>query len=208
MRGWGIAAAVALVWVLLGLPIIPPPVAETIGWQRFFWLEFAAESAVAIAPAAAVAARAERWNALPALWAYATAAVVALGGAGGAALMWRSYDAALRDTYYAVVHLRHVSRIGALLSLFTLFYALFPRTNRMLAGAQLALMFLGIVGNFLAPLVFMQFAMPKRYSDYPDVSTQLGYISSITAAMAGLGLLVFVAVLVEAFIRRRPQSVL
>lgn len=204
MRAWAIAAAAALVWVLAGLPVIPPPIAETIGWQRFFWLEFAAEGAVAIAPAAVVAARAERWTALPALWACAVGAVLI----AGAALTWTTGDVSLQDPYYAVAHLRHVSRMAALLSLFTLFYALFPRANRPLACAQLALMALGILGNALVPLAFMQFAMPRRYSDYSDFSTRIGYVSAITAAMTGLGLLVFLAVLVEAFIRRRPQRVL
>jgi heme/copper-type cytochrome/quinol oxidase subunit 1 len=208
MRAWGIAAAAALVWVLAGLPVIPLPLAETVGWRRFFWVEFGLESTVAILPAVVVATRAQRWNALPALWAYATIAVAIIGAAAGTGLMWTSHDASLQDSYYAVAHLRFVSRMSALMSLFTMFYAWFARANRALAGAQLALMFFGTVGNFLGPLVFLRFAMPRRYSDYPEAWTSANTISAVAAAMTGAGLLVFLAVLAEAFIRRKPRMVL
>ena len=48
--------------------------------------------------------------------------------------------------------------------------------------------------------------MPRRYADYPDAFAGWNYVSSIGAFIAGFGVLVFLAMLAEAFADKRKAA--
>jgi cytochrome c oxidase subunit 1 len=48
--------------------------------------------------------------------------------------------------------------------------------------------------------------MPRRYADYPDAYAGWNYLASIGAFIAGFGVLVFLAMIAEAFARKRKAA--
>jgi cytochrome c oxidase subunit 1 len=48
--------------------------------------------------------------------------------------------------------------------------------------------------------------MPRRYVDYPDAYEWWNYVSSVGSYISGVGVLVFLAVLIEMFLARRKVA--
>lgn len=131
-----------------------------------------------------------------------------IGGVSGVVLANAAVDVSLHDTYYVIAHFHYVLSLGAVFAIFAGWYFWFPKFtgytyNEALAKMHFWLMFVGVNLAFF-PMHFLGLAgMPRRTADYPDAFAGWNYVSSIGAFIAGVGVLVFIAVLVEAFARKR-----
>ena len=144
----------------------------------------------------------------PMLWAIGFIFVFTAGGVTGVVLANASLDRQLHDTYYVVAHFHYTMSLGAVFSIFAGFYYWFPKMTGYLYNERLAklhfwLTFVGINIVFL-PQHFLGFAgMPRRQVDYADAFTLWNFVSTIGAYVAGIGTLVFLYLLYEAFAAKR-----
>jgi cytochrome c oxidase subunit I len=146
----------------------------------------------------------------PALWIYGAIFVGIAGWVTGRLLAAaQPADVSLQDAYYIDAHTRYVATMAALFLVFAAVYFFFPRltgyrTSTVLGKLHFWITFVGIdIAAF--PMQFLSFhGMPRRYADYPGAFEGWNTMSSIGAFMAGFGVLIFLIVLGEAFVRRRP----
>ena len=144
----------------------------------------------------------------PMLWALGFIFVFTVGGVTGVVLANAALDRELHDTYYVVAHFHFTMSLGAVFSIFAGFYYWFPKMTGYLYNERLAklhfwLTFAGINIVFM-PQHFLGFAgMPRRQVDYADAFTLWNFVSSIGAFIAGIGTLVFLYTLYEAFAAKR-----
>ncbi len=144
----------------------------------------------------------------PMLWAVGFVFVFTVGGVTGIVLANPGADRVFHDTYYVVAHFHYVLSLGAVFAIFAGWYYWFPKiTGYMYAERVGALHFwLTFAGVNLAffPQHFLGLAgMPRRVADYPDAFAGWNLISSLGAYLSALGLLVFVAGIAHAFIRKK-----
>jgi cytochrome c oxidase subunit 1 len=75
--------------------------------------------------------------------------------------------------------------------------------NETLGKQHFWITFIGVNAAFF-PRYFIGFAgMPGRYADHPGAFAGWNYVSSIGATIAGFSVLVFLATITEAFMRKR-----
>ena len=78
--------------------------------------------------------------------------------------------------------------------------------NETLGKLHFWITFIGVNLAFF-PMHFLGLAgMPRRYADYPDAFAGWNYVSSIGAFIAGFGVLIFLAMLAEAFAKKRKAG--
>src|SRR5580693_1715728 len=134
-----------------------------------------------------------------------------IGGVTGVVLANAGVDIAVHDTYYVVAHFHYVLSLGAVFGIFAGFYywigKMCGRTYPEWAGKlHFWITFIGVNLAFF-PMHFLGLqGMPRRYADYPDAFAGWNYVSSIGAFIAGFGVLIFLAMLAEAFIKKRPAG--
>ncbi len=148
---------------------------------------------------------------IPMQWALAFIFLFVIGGVTGVMLANAGVDTALHDTYYVVAHFHYVLSMGAVFGIFCGFYYWFGKMsgylyNKWLAAAHFWLFFIGVNVIFFPQHFLGLNGMPRRYIDYPAEFEKWNQVSSFGAYITLAGVFFFFAMLVEAFIRRRPAG--
>ena len=145
----------------------------------------------------------------PMLWAIGFIFLFTVGGVTGVVLANAGIDYSLHDTYYVVAHFHYVLSLGAVFAIFAGFYYWFEKMfgvkyNEFLGATHFWIMFVGVNLVFFPQHFLGLQGMPRRIVDYSEGYTLWNYVSSVGYVITIAGVGVFLIMLIEAAIRRRP----
>ncbi|HYC69504.1 cytochrome c oxidase subunit I [Brevundimonas sp.] len=145
----------------------------------------------------------------PMLWAVGFIFLFTVGGVTGVVLANAGIDYPLHDTYYVVAHFHYVLSLGAVFSIFAGFYYWFEKMfgvkyNEFLGTLHFWVMFVGVNVVFFPQHFLGLQGMPRRYVDYVDGFAFWNHVSSVGYVITIVGVGIFLVMLIEAAIRRRP----
>ncbi|EGF89861.1 cytochrome c oxidase, subunit I [Asticcacaulis biprosthecium C19] len=148
---------------------------------------------------------------VPMQWAIGFIFLFTVGGVTGVVLSNAPIDYSLHDTYYVVAHFHYVLSLGAVFSIFAGFYYWYEKMfgikyNAFLGTAHFWVMFVGVNLVFFPQHFLGLQGMPRRYVDYPTGFTYWNQVSTWGYAITLVGVLIFLVMLVESIVRRRPAE--
>ena len=141
----------------------------------------------------------------PILFAIGFIFLFTVGGVTGVVLANSGIDIGLHDTYYVTGHFHYVLSMGAIFSIFAGFYYWFNKLTGLYYSEFLAQLhfwggFIGVNLTFF-PMHFLGVSgMPRRIPDYPDAFYVFNKISSWGSYVSAFSVLIFIWVLVDAFL--------
>ena len=141
----------------------------------------------------------------PILFALGFIFLFTVGGVTGVVLANSGIDIGLHDTYYVTGHFHYVLSMGAVFSIFGGTYYWFTiitglRYSEFLGQLHFWIFFIGVNLTFF-PMHWLGVAgMPRRIPDYPDAFYIFNKISSWGSYVSCFSLLIFLWVLLDAFL--------
>jgi cytochrome c oxidase subunit 1 len=148
---------------------------------------------------------------LPIWWVVAGAALMVLGQASRLMLANVGVEYGLHDGSYVVANWHYTLSLAVAFGIFAASYALFRRVigvdyRGSLGFTHLALTVLGMTLILGSTIAFVVNAMPKRYLDYPESSATAAWTTNLGYLLTLVGLVVFVAAIVDGLWRRRRRA--
>jgi cytochrome c oxidase subunit 1 len=148
----------------------------------------------------------------PMLWAIGFLYLFLVGGITGIIVASPALDFHLQDTYFVVAHFHNTLIGGSVFAIFAGIYYWFPkmtgrRLSERLGQIQFVLFAVGFTMTFLPQYELGLLGMPRRIADYaaPAGWTDLNLVSTIGAAIMGIGVIPFLIAVGEA-LRRPPDQ--
>ena len=148
----------------------------------------------------------------PMLWAMGFLYLFLLGGITGIIVASPALDFHLQDTYFVVAHFHNTLIGGSVFAIFAALYYWFPkmtgrRLSERLGQIQFVLWVVGFTMTFLPQYELGLMGMPRRIADYGTSTgwADLNLISTIGAAIMGIGVLPFLLAVAKA-LRRPPDQ--